>query len=132
MELHQALKGLKGKTLDPVTCAALGCFADVCHKALICLKRQGQVVTGSNPVKMDADIEAIEELFPWTEPVTYEIIVYGTKEAFESNGGTIYTDGIVDKEWAIEQARKINKAFAVKVQSSDREFIEIYLTPAKN
>ena len=59
---------------------------------------------------------------------TYEILGYKTKEDFTNRNFTTLDSGITRKREAVNTAKELynNEPYAImKVQSSDREFIEI-------
>lgn len=60
---------------------------------------------------------------------TYEIIVYDTKLDFEKRNGKCVDEGITRKREAVKEAKKHYakpNTYGVKVQSNDREFIQIF------
>ena len=59
---------------------------------------------------------------------TYEILGYKTKEDFTERNFQILNEGITNKKEVLKEARNyiFNEPYAIiKVQSSDREFIQI-------
>lgn len=63
--------------------------------------------------------------------ITYEIVVYDTKVDYFNRNGVIADEGIMDKESALKTGKELLEWYeVVKVQSNDREFIE--LLTAKN
>ena len=63
--------------------------------------------------------------------ITYEIVVYDTEVDYFNRNGIIADEGITDKELALKTGKELLEWYeVVKVQSNDREFIE--LLTAKN
>lgn len=59
---------------------------------------------------------------------TYEILGYKTKEDFTKRNSSILDEGITNKKDAVKTAKELyfNEPYAImKVQSNDREFIQI-------
>ncbi len=63
------------------------------------------------------------------EPQTYEVLVYSTKEAFESHKADDTYEDFPTKAIAMKfvEEKKKGSYYAIKVQSEDREDIEIFL-----
>ncbi len=59
MTLKQALKNIKGKKFDAVTCSVLGCFAHTAFNAIHRLQKPTN--------EQIEDAKAIKEAFPWVE-----------------------------------------------------------------
>ncbi|HWY35051.1 MAG TPA: hypothetical protein VNX68_10420 [Nitrosopumilaceae archaeon] len=63
-----------------------------------------------------------------TEELTYEILGYRTKEDFTDRNFLELASGFTNKEEAVKRAKQLflSSTYAVvKVQSNDREFIQI-------
>ena len=64
------------------------------------------------------------------DEITYEILGYGSLAGFDDGEFLLINDGIIDKDTALTWGAlhlALNDGTAVvKVQSSDREFIEIF------
>ncbi len=59
--------------------------------------------------------------------ITYEIVVYETKVDYFNRQGVIADDGIENKSEALKTGKELTEWYeVVKVQSNDREFIELF------
>lgn len=59
--------------------------------------------------------------------ITYEIVVYETKVDYFNRQGVIADEGIKNKSEALKTGKELTEWYeVVKVQSNDREFIELF------